>query len=72
MLAPKEARTLIDKTTITGLGDRALIGLMMFSFARTGAALRMKVEDVFTQKRCLGVRRREKGGKPHATPSPQP
>ena len=39
--------------------DRALIGLMVFSFARIGAALDMKVED---------VRLREKGGKPLAMP----
>lgn len=32
-----------------GLRDRALIALMVFSFARIGAALGMKVEDVFTQ-----------------------
>ena len=41
---------------------------MVFSFARIGAALGMKVEDVFTQNRRLWVRLREKGGKPHAMP----
>jgi len=71
VLAPEEARALIDSievTTITGLRDRALIALMVFSFARIGAALGMKVEDVFTQNRRLWVRLREKGGKPHAMP----
>jgi site-specific recombinase XerD len=71
VLAPEEARTLIDSievTTIAGLRDRALIGLMVFSFARIGAALGMKVEDVFTQNRRLWVRLLEKGGKPHAMP----
>jgi integrase len=71
VLAPEEARTLIDSievTTVVGLRDRALIGLMVFSFARIGAALGMKVEDVFTQNRRLWVRLREKGGKPHAMP----
>ena len=71
MLAPEEARALIDSIEITtpaGLRDRALIGLMVFSFARIGAALGMKVEDVFTQNRRLWVRLREKGGKPHAMP----
>jgi integrase len=48
--------------------DRALIGLMVFSFARIGAALGMKVDDVFTQNRRLWVRLREKGGKAHAMP----
>jgi len=41
---------------------------MVFSFARIGAALAMKVEDVFTQNRRLWVRLREKGGKAHAMP----
>ena len=38
------------------------------SFARIGAALGMKVDDVFPQKPPLWVRLREKGGKPHAMP----
>ena len=41
---------------------------MVYSFARIGAALGMKVEDVFTQNRRLWVRLREKGGKAHAMP----
>jgi site-specific recombinase XerD len=71
VLAPEEARALIDSievTTIVGLRDRALIALMVFSFARIGAALGMKVEDVYTQNRRLWVRLREKGGKAHAMP----
>jgi site-specific recombinase XerD len=71
VLAPEEARALIDSievTTIVGLRDRALIALMVFSFARIGAALGMKVEDVYPQNRRLWVRLREKGGKAHAMP----
>jgi len=71
VLAPDEARVLLDSidvTTHAGLRDRALIALMVYSFARIGAALGMKVEDVFTQNRRLWVRLREKGGKPHAMP----
>ena len=71
VLSPEEARALIDSIDITtpvGLRDRALIGLMVFSFARIGAALGMTVEDVFTQNRRLWVRLREKGGKGHAIP----
>ena len=71
VLSPEEARALIDSIDITtpvSLRDRALIGLMLFSFARIGAALGMKVEDVFTQNRRLWVRLREKGGKGHAMP----
>jgi len=40
----------------------------VYSCARVGAALAMKVEDVFTQNRRLWVRLREKGGKAHAMP----
>jgi integrase len=70
-LDPVETRALldsIDTSTVIGLRDRALIGLMVYSFARIGAALGMTVEDVFTQNRRLWVRLREKGGKRHAMP----
>jgi site-specific recombinase XerD len=71
VLDPAEARALLDSidvTTPAGLRDRALIGLMVYSFARIGAALGMTVEDVYTQNRRLWVRLREKGGKRHAMP----
>jgi site-specific recombinase XerD len=71
VLAPDEARQLldsIDTTTPAGLRDRALIGLMVFSFARIGAALGMKIEDAYTQNRRLWLRLHEKGGKVHEMP----
>jgi site-specific recombinase XerC len=71
VLDPSEARALLDRIDIStpaGLRDRALIGLMVYSFARIGAALGMAVEDVYTQNRRLWVRLREKGGKRHAMP----
>ena len=71
VLDPSEARQLLDSldiSTSAGLRDRALIALMVFSFARIGAALAMKIEDVYTQNRRLWVRLREKGGKQHAMP----
>src|SRR6202045_2324510 len=71
VLDPAEARALLDSIDISthaGLRDRALIGLMVYSFARIGAALGMAVEDVYTQNRRLWVRLREKGGKRHAIP----
>ena len=71
VLAPEEARTLldcIDVATPVGLRDRALIRLMVFSFARIGAALAMKVEDAYVQQRRLWVRLHEKGGKVHEMP----
>ncbi|MET4898644.1 tyrosine-type recombinase/integrase [Sphingomonadaceae bacterium jetA1] len=71
VLVPDEARHLldtIDVATHAGLRDRALIGLMVYSFARIGAALAMRVEDVFMQNRRLWVRLHEKGGKRHEMP----
>ncbi len=72
VLAPDEARRLlasIDPSTHAGLRDRALIGLMVYSFARIGAAVAMKVEDVYVQHRRLWVRLHEKGGKRHEMPA---
>jgi site-specific recombinase XerD len=71
VLSPEEARRVLDAIDVgthAGLRDRALIALMVFSFARIGAAIGMKVEDVFVQNRRLWVRLREKGGKRHEMP----
>jgi site-specific recombinase XerD len=71
VLDSAEARQLIDAidtTTVISLRDRALIGLMVYSFARIGAAIGMRVEDVYSQNRRLWVRLHEKGGKQHAMP----
>jgi site-specific recombinase XerD len=71
VLDAAEARLLLDSIDVStpiGLRDRALIALMVFSFARVGAALGMRVEDVFTRRRRLWVRLREKGGKRHEVP----
>ncbi len=53
---------------VSGLRDRALIGLMTYTFARIGAALKMEVRDVYIQNRRLWVRLQEKGGKRHEMP----
>jgi integrase len=71
VLDATEARQLLDSidvTTPVGLRDRALIALMVFSFARVGAALAMRVDDVYVQQRRLWVHLREKGGKRHEMP----
>ena len=59
VLEPTEAPASLDginTTTPARLRDRALIGLMVFSLARVGAALRMTVVDVFAQGCRLWVR----------------
>ncbi|MFL9935408.1 tyrosine-type recombinase/integrase [Paraburkholderia sp. RL18-103-BIB-C] len=71
VLDAAEARQLLDSIDVTtpiGLRDRALIAPIVFSFARVGAALAMRVDDVYVQQRRLWVRLREKGGKAHAMP----
>ncbi len=72
VLSPEQARALIDSLpteSIVGLRDRALIGLMIYSFARIGAALAMNAEDLFYQQNRLWLRLQEKGGKQHEMPS---
>jgi site-specific recombinase XerD len=54
---------------VVGLRDRALIALMVYTFARIGAATGMKVEDYFIQGRRGWVRLHEKGGKRHELPT---
>ena len=66
-----EARALlaaIDTSSLTGLRDRALIGMMIYTFARVGAVLQMNVGDYFSQGRRGWVRLHEKGGKEHEAP----
>jgi site-specific recombinase XerD len=65
VLEAREARKLLDSIgtgTPAGLRDRALIGLMVYTFARIGAATAMTVGDVYVQNRRLWVNLREKGG----------
>ena len=41
----------IDTGSLTGLRDRALIGVMIYTFARIGAVLQMNVSDYYSQGR---------------------
>jgi len=71
VLAAEEARTLLDSIEASspiGLRDRALIALMVYTFARVGAALKMRIEDIYVQGRRTWVRLHEKGGKRHEMP----
>lgn len=71
VLSASEARRLldsIDATTIVGLRDRALIALMVHTFARVGATLKMRVDDVRQSDRRYWVRLHEKGGTRHEMP----
>jgi len=71
VLSVEEAHVLlnsIDTTSPVGLRDRALMGLMVYTFARVGAVIKMRVEDVYVQGRRTWVRLHEKGGKRHEMP----
>jgi site-specific recombinase XerD len=71
VLSAEEARKLLDSITPSShvaLRDRALIALMVYTFARIGAALKMRGEDVYVQRRRTWVRLHEKGGKRHEMP----
>lgn len=72
VLTPEETRQLLDSITvhsIQGLRDRALIGVMVYSFARVSAAIKMNVEDYYPQGRRMWFRLHEKGGKEHDVPA---
>lgn len=72
VLTADQARKLldsIDTTTLVGLRDRALIGVMVYSFARVGAVVVMRVEDYFQSGKRWQVRLHEKGGKRHEVPA---
>jgi site-specific recombinase XerD len=72
VLGAEEARTLldgIDISTAAGLRDRALIGLMCYTFARVGAVVAMRVEDYYPSGKRWWVRLHEKGGKEHELPA---
>ena len=57
-----------ERPHLVGLRDRALIGVMVYTFARVNAVIGMKVKDYYTQGRRGWVRLHEKGGKEHDVP----
>ena len=72
VLTPAEARTLletIDTDTLVGLRDRALLSVMLYSFARVSAVLGMRRQDYFGQGSRGWLRLHEKGGKRHDVPA---
>ena len=72
VLSPAEARKLletIDTGTLVGLRDRALLSVMLYSFARVSAVLGMRRQDYFGQGSRGWLRLHEKGGKRHDVPA---
>lgn len=71
VLTVEEARLLLDSidlSDLSGLRDRALLGVMVFSFARVSAVVGMNVEDYYQQGKRCWLRLQEKGGKQHEVP----
>ncbi len=65
VLDADQARALldaIDTATISGLRDRAIIGVMLFTFARVSAVVRLTVEDYYPANKRWKMRLHEKGG----------
>jgi site-specific recombinase XerD len=72
VLTPEEAHALfasIPTDSLVGLRDRALLGVLIYGFARISAALSMRVEDYFPQGKRWWLRLHEKGGKVHEMPA---
>lgn len=72
VLQPEEARLLLDSIdvgTVGGLRDRALLGVMVYSFARVGAVVAMDVGDYLPRGKRYWFRLHEKGGKLHEVPA---
>lgn len=71
VLSAKDTRTLLDAIAtdhVVGLRDRALISLMVYSFARISAVLKMQVKDYYPNGKRYWIRLHEKGGKFHQVP----
>ena len=72
VLSPAEARRLLEATetgTLAGLRDRALLSVMLYSFARVSAVVAMRRADYFRQESRGWLRLHEKGGKRHDVPA---
>lgn len=71
ILTATEAKRLIESIEVdspVGLRDRALIAVMVYSFARVSAAVSMDLEDLVQTAGRSWLRLHEKGGKVHEMP----
>ena len=72
VLTPAETRALLDRIdtgTVVGLRDRAVLSVLVYSFARVSAAVGMRRQDYFLQGTRGWLRLHEKGGKRHDVPA---
>lgn len=71
VLSGEQTRLLLDSVdtgSVVGLRDRALIAVMVFSFARISAVVGMDIADYFPEGKRWRLRLREKGGREHVVP----
>ena len=71
IMLPSEARRLldsIDTSSISGLRDKALIGVMLFTFARVSAVLRLNAEHYFPKGKRWYIELLEKRNKRRQMP----
>lgn len=72
ILDAEEVRTLFaqfDETRLIDLRDRAILGAMVYSFARVGALAKMRVKDYYRQGARAWFVLDEKGGKQSRVPA---
>lgn len=72
VLTVEEARQLlaaIPESRLIDLRDRALVGTMIYTFARVSAAVAMRGMDYFQQGRRWFIRLHEKNGRLHQVPA---
>ena len=72
VLDATQTRHLLDSIpldSLAGLRDRALIGVMVYTFGRVGAVAAMQVEDYYLNGKRWWFRLHEKGGKEHMVPA---
>ncbi len=70
-MASEEATQLLnsmDMSNLVRLRDRAIIGVMTYTFARVSAVVGLKVEDYYLQKKRWWLRLYEKNGKVNEMP----
>ena len=58
----------VETSDVVRLRDRALIGVMVYSFARVSAVIHMRVKDYLPNGKRYWLRLHEKGGKYHEVP----
>jgi site-specific recombinase XerD len=71
VLSPADTRLLLDSIgdrTVVDLRDRALIAVMVYTFARVGAVVQMNLDDYYSNGDTFWIRLHEKGGRLHEVP----